>query len=128
MIIVKQTTTAVNANVAPARRPLRDTLRHQRARTSGDGRHERDDVGRPTSGTGTVNFSNVQGTGSTPKLNQLLKNINASSSGQSYTVSISVRTVNDDGTFGGWTTVSTPRDREPRTPAMALNHTGSPTS
>jgi hypothetical protein len=61
----------------------------------------------PTSG-GSINVSKVAPTdnGSTPQLTKFLSNINSTSQSQSYTVVISVRTVNDDGTFGAWVSKS----------------------
>lgn len=57
----------------------------------------------PTSG-GSINITNVAQNQSSPstQLDNFLQNINKPSSQQSFTVVISVRVVNDDGTFGAW--------------------------
>src|SRR5208283_5025075 len=78
----------------------------------------------PTSGSGTIDFSNIQANSGTPTLNALMQAIGKQSSSKSYTVSISVRTVNDDGTFGSWTTVST-NETVGHDAQLTVNQTGS---
>ncbi len=78
----------------------------------------------PTSGKAPVTFSDVKGTGKTPKLDSLMTAIGAAQTGQSYSVSISVRTVNDDGGFGQWTTVNLTQ-AVTSDAGLAVNNTGS---
>ena len=62
--------------------------------------------GTPTPGQ-PVNMTNVAPVGPTTQLKNFLGNISNPPAQQSYTVVISVRTVNDDGTFGDWASVTT---------------------
>ena len=70
----------------------------------------------------TSQFKNMQGTGNTPKLNDLLQKIGADAPKQ-YTLTIAVRTVNDDGTFGSWNPDSL-RIRSSGDEGLSLNSTG----
>jgi hypothetical protein len=77
--------------------------------------------GLPSSGDGDITFSNIKSQG-VPKIDAIVA---ATQDGQpkSYTVTISVRVVNDDGTFGAWASHDNPHttgsDAE-----MAVNATG----
>ena len=62
--------------------------------------------------------------GSTPQLTSFLNNLKNGDTGQSYTVVISVRTVNDDGTFGLWQSTSTPNS-VPDSSGLTVQSTGS---
>jgi hypothetical protein len=59
--------------------------------------------GLPTGG-GSINISNVAqaDNGATPNLTAFLNKLQTQTSSKSYSVTISVRTVNADGSFGGW--------------------------
>jgi hypothetical protein len=60
----------------------------------------------PTQSPGTISVSKIAPNtpSATPAMDNFLTKLqNLSSAGSSYTVTISVRTVNDDGTFGTWT-------------------------
>ena len=102
VIAVKYTSTPASANSTstdPYDPPF-DATEMANARKAGGGG---DLSSLPTSG-GPVSISNVAQAddGSTPKLTNFLKNLSTPSSDQSYTVTISVRLVNDDGTFEPW--------------------------
>ena len=79
--------------------------------------------GIPSSGSGTVNFSNIQGQGNTPKLNALLQKIKDNAP-KSYAVTISVRPVNDNGIPGQWSYTTT-NYTVSSDPALTVNPTGS---
>lgn len=68
----------------------------------------------PSSGTGALNISGLalKDTGTTPQLSKFMDNLNNQAGSQSYTVTLSLRVVNDDGTFGDWqqSTYNTPVD------------------
>ncbi len=78
----------------------------------------------PTSGSGTISFSDIKGNGSsTPKLNALLTKI-GDGVPKSYSVTISVRTIQDDGGFGAWARTTTSHDVGTDA-GLAVNSTGS---
>jgi hypothetical protein len=78
------------------------------------------------SGGGAIKISGISPADSTSSLSTLLNNLsNSSSSSQSYNVTISVRTVNADGTFGSWNPVVTPNSVGSNKAALTVNSTGS---
>ena len=125
VIIVKNTTTAAgNSDSADPYAPPFDVSELGPASSSGNNVTS---SGFP-SGGGTIKISNIApaDTSATPKLSALLNNVNNSStSNQSYNVTISVRTVNADGTVGTWTPVVTPNPVGSSTAALTVNSTGS---
>lgn len=78
------------------------------------------------SGGGDIKISGISPADSGSTLSTLLNNLGSSStSSQSYNVTISVRTVNADGTFGSWNPVSTPHSVGSNKAALTVNSTGS---
>jgi hypothetical protein len=103
VIVVKHTTTAATGtdptSTDPYDSPFDTSDLANTAKAGGSGTIN----ALPTSGTGSVNLTGLQpNSGSTPQLTNFLNNINNPPAQQSYTVVISVRTINDDGTFGDW--------------------------
>jgi hypothetical protein len=108
VIVVKHTTTpATNPDSSDPYLPPFDVSELGKAADSGTGF---DASSLPSSG-GAITISKVSAAnpGSTPKVTAFLNNLPASST-KSYSVIISVRTVNDDGTFGAWNTTTTQQD------------------
>ena len=80
----------------------------------------------PTQSPGTISVSKIAPNtpSATPAMDNFLTKLqNLSSAGSSYTVTISVRTVNDDGTFGTWTSVTT-NNSVPSDTGLIVNPTG----
>jgi hypothetical protein len=79
----------------------------------------------PSSG-GPITVSNIApaGTGATSKLTAFLQNISATPP-KAYSVVISVRTVNDDGSFGPWQSTTTSQNVTTGDPGLLVNPTGS---
>lgn len=75
---------------------------------------------------GAINISSVAQTNSNPQtqLDTFLKKVTAPTSQQSYTVVISVRVVNDDGTFGKWHSAKSSND-VPDSSGLTVLSTGS---
>jgi hypothetical protein len=81
----------------------------------------------PTQASGSIKISSIAPNtpSATPALDGFLTKLqNLSSATSSYTVTISIRTVNDDGTFGSWTSVSTDNP-VPSDTGLIVNSTGS---
>ena len=79
-----------------------------------------------TSSGGSINIGSVSqaNSGASTKLTNFLNNVN-SPAPQSYSVTISVRTVNDDGTFGAWQWATTPPQNVADDDGLLINPTGS---
>ena len=78
------------------------------------------------SGGGAIKISGISPADSGSTLSTLINNLsNSSSSSQSYNVTISVRTVNADGTPGSWNPVVTPNSVGSNKAALTVNSTGS---
>ena len=81
----------------------------------------------PTQSSGSIKISNIAPNtpSATPALDNFLSKLqNLSEATSSYTVTISIRTVNDDGTFGSWTPV-TKDNPVPSDTGLIVNSTGS---
>jgi hypothetical protein len=122
MIIVKHTTTpAGRDDSSDPYAPPFDTTDLGAAATGGMSGTA---SGFPEDG-GTITISDVgpAGVGATTRSAEFLNSL-ASPPAKAYSVDISVRTVNDDGTFGTWQTVTTDHVVTNGDPGLAINPTG----
>ena len=78
------------------------------------------------SGGGAINISKISqaDTGATPNLTAFTNKLQSQTSSQGYSVTISVRTVNDNGTFGAWQSKTTPQSATDDA-GLIVNATGS---
>lgn len=122
MIIVKHTTTPAGRDDSadPYAAPF-DTSDLGTINSSGTTGHS---SGFP-SGGGDITISSVHpaGAGASTRSVQFLNSL-ASPAQKGYSVVISVRTVNDDGTFGAWQSVATDHTVTNGDPGLAVNPTG----
>ena len=73
---------------------------------------------------GDITISDMApGTGANPRITEFVTAI-ASPQPKGYTVTLAVRTVLDDGTFGAWVTTSEDRDSTTGDPGLIVNSTG----
>jgi hypothetical protein len=122
-VVVKRTTAPAATSANPYAPPPVDP---SDVKTLASGGSAFDLKNFPSSGDGSVTLSNIApaGAGANTVSAQFLSQVGDSSASQSYTVDISVRTVNDDGTYGSWQTV-TSQPVEADDPGLLVGSTGS---
>ncbi len=120
MVIVKHTMTPIGDDADPYAAPF-DTKDLGTLSSSGMSGHS---SGFP-SGGGDITISSVQpaGAGANTQTGKFLNKV-ANPPASGYTVAISVRTVNDDGTFGDWQTVPTDHTVTNGASGLAVYSTG----
>ncbi len=124
VIVVKRTTSpAGNADSTDPYAPPFDQS-DVGAASSGGSRFSATAV--PTTGPGSITVSDIApaGKGATTQAHSFLQKI-ASPDPKGYSVDISVRTVNDDGSYGSWQAASTPHVVTNGDPGELVNPTGS---
>jgi hypothetical protein len=108
VIVVKHTTTAATGTNPNSTDPYDPPFNPDEMSSAANAGTNSNISSLPPSGGGiTISQVAQADDGTTPQLTNFLANINAPSTSQSYTVVISVRQVNDDGSFGDWSQVST---------------------
>jgi hypothetical protein len=129
VIVVKQTTTPASNTSTTSTDPYNLPFDSNEIKSAGSQGGSGTIGALPTSGTGAINITDV-GAGnkgqSTPQLQTFLTNVaNNATQSQSYTVTISVRTVNDDGGFGTWTSVTSAAQNVADADGLNVSATGS---